>query len=507
MPKIIDKWQANKDLLKQELDKLGIKMLPRDYVAKQNGEYNNLGRWVETQLAAFKQGTLSEERQEALKQAGLNLEETKIKYFIKTSFPEQALAYYLSKNVQELGIVNSNDMSTGKDLDIFIPDHNIAIEYDGYNFHKDRMEEDIKINDEFSSYGLDVIRIREENLPTLSNCLNISLEKPTSDYYGDVDKMIKAVLSYLNEKYDFNLDINSVDSKKDCSDIYLRYKQVKDAEFEEFKAAIKTLKAGEVTPEGATKKMVYLSKSYKDALGFPLGKMCDKYREYKERDILPQKQLDELDKIGFIWNPYKHIIADIEKDFIEQNKLNPNYRLTPDIYSMEGSLSKEQKVIYKTLDKFRKEYKNGNLSFDNVNELARIGVDITKDVPIENKLLYDRNSFWKEIIKEPSKIMDIKNVEDVVKKANIKNIECVKDLYLVAVSFDHLPDIYKKDNYVQAYKNTSLKNYMKSIVKLIDENKISAKKLDELKKGFTKEEKDLFDKLTHKQSKSKTIKI
>ena len=53
----------------------------------------------------------------------------------RTSFPEYALVYYLEK--YGLDIIHSYN-ERGYELDIYIPSKNIAIEYDGYFWHKDK---------------------------------------------------------------------------------------------------------------------------------------------------------------------------------------------------------------------------------------------------------------------------------------------------------------------------------------------------------------------------------
>lgn len=55
-----------------------------------------------------------------------------------------------------------------KELDIFIEDLNLAIEYDGENWHKDT-EKDIIKNNLFKKNGIDIIRIREKPLKLLSS--------------------------------------------------------------------------------------------------------------------------------------------------------------------------------------------------------------------------------------------------------------------------------------------------------------------------------------------------
>ena len=52
-----------------------------------------------------------------------------------TSFPEQALLYYIKKYFPDT--INSDRNEIGMELDIFIPSVNVAIEYDGVMWHKE----------------------------------------------------------------------------------------------------------------------------------------------------------------------------------------------------------------------------------------------------------------------------------------------------------------------------------------------------------------------------------
>ena len=60
-----------------------------------------------------------------------------------TSFPEFALLFYL----KEIGIEAIHSYKEyGYELDVFIPSHNSAIEFDGYFWHKNTAKQDIEKN-------------------------------------------------------------------------------------------------------------------------------------------------------------------------------------------------------------------------------------------------------------------------------------------------------------------------------------------------------------------------
>ena len=82
-----------------------------------------------------------------------------------TSFPEYAIVYYLKK----YGIdVTQSNMDLGYELDIYIPSKRIAIEYDGYLWHKNKTKKDLEKNQKCKKDGIKLYRIRED-LPSLND--------------------------------------------------------------------------------------------------------------------------------------------------------------------------------------------------------------------------------------------------------------------------------------------------------------------------------------------------
>lgn len=90
----------------------------------------------------------------------------------KTSFPEQAIYFYLKKIFDD-DVKNVFTLYLGDnikvEIDIFIAKYNLAIEYDGAFSHKSRLKQDTKKNKLLNESGMKVIRIREERLPLLNS--------------------------------------------------------------------------------------------------------------------------------------------------------------------------------------------------------------------------------------------------------------------------------------------------------------------------------------------------
>lgn len=135
----------------------------------------------------------------------------------KTSLPESILYYYLKqyfpsieKNVRDkLGELN------GKELDLFIPELNTAIEYDGQRFHgtKEGKKKDIEKNKLCKEHNIVLIRIREPKCPDLDGySLDYKLENLKFD---GIEKAIKWVLRTLECEIQNEISIDN-----DLSSIY-----------------------------------------------------------------------------------------------------------------------------------------------------------------------------------------------------------------------------------------------------------------------------------------------
>lgn len=86
-----------------------------------------------------------------------------------SSFPEQALFYYIKK--QYSSAINRANFITADgevfEIDIYIPAFNIGIEYDGLFWHQDKAENDTYKSTVLFENGVFLIRIRENGLPNL----------------------------------------------------------------------------------------------------------------------------------------------------------------------------------------------------------------------------------------------------------------------------------------------------------------------------------------------------
>ncbi len=123
-----------------------------------------------------------------------------------TSFPEYALVYYLRK--YGLEVIHSYN-EKGYELDIYIPSKKVAIEYDGYYWHKHRAKQDLKKNSKCVKDGIKLYRIRE-GLPPLNDS---SIDYVVQKYQKDLSSILKESLSEI-----IGTEVD-VDVKRDAIDI------------------------------------------------------------------------------------------------------------------------------------------------------------------------------------------------------------------------------------------------------------------------------------------------
>ena len=121
-----------------------------------------------------------------------------------TSFPEYAIVYYLKK--YGLEVIHSY-REKGYELDIYIPSKKIAIEYDGYLWHKNKMKQELEKNSKCAKDGIKLYRIREE-LPPLNDC---SIDYVVQRNREDLSKTLKLLLSEITETIvDVNLKKDNI---------------------------------------------------------------------------------------------------------------------------------------------------------------------------------------------------------------------------------------------------------------------------------------------------------
>jgi hypothetical protein len=147
----------------------------------------------------------------------------------RTSFPEQAIQFYLSK----LFIAESRSNVGGFEADIYCPSIKVAVEYDGEYYHsgdKNDAREERK-NQFFIEADILLFRVKETKQDIEFDCheteygyeINTTY---TQDYYF-VDDVITEIVTRINEKFHKNYSVD-VDIVRDKVAIINLYAQQKD---------------------------------------------------------------------------------------------------------------------------------------------------------------------------------------------------------------------------------------------------------------------------------------
>lgn len=108
----------------------------------------------------------------------------------KTSFPEYALIYYLERNGFE--VIHSYK-GNGYELDVYIPSVKVAIEYDGYFWHKNKTRSDLIKNKKCEKDGIKLYRIREDLLSLNDTSIDYFVRRDQKDLPTTLWAVIKDI--------------------------------------------------------------------------------------------------------------------------------------------------------------------------------------------------------------------------------------------------------------------------------------------------------------------------
>ena len=115
-----------------------------------------------------------------------------------TSLPEYAILFYLKKcNLEAF----HSYKHYGYELDIYIPSIKIAIEYDGYFWHRNKEKKDLEKNKKCKKDGIKLYRIRE-SLPSLNDS---SIDYIIQESKKDFTIVLKKILRDITKT---NIDVN-----------------------------------------------------------------------------------------------------------------------------------------------------------------------------------------------------------------------------------------------------------------------------------------------------------
>lgn len=167
----------------------------------------------------------------------------------KTSFPEQAVLYYIKKIFPD-AIGNYKEIFDNKmSLDIYIPSLSTAIEYDGVHWHDAIRNANDKIKFDYCKRNkIRLIRIRECELENASTYCDVMLVRKDYNSNESLDGIIQTLISCLSTVV---LDVNCNRDKGTIKNLYISSLQENSlqSKFPEFAKEWNYLRNGDLTPD------------------------------------------------------------------------------------------------------------------------------------------------------------------------------------------------------------------------------------------------------------------
>lgn len=153
----------------------------------------------------------------------------KCKYIYHTSFPEQAIFYYVRKYYPD---AINGDKHLGIEFDIYIPSKKVAIEYDGEQWHQN-IKKDEKKNQMCFDNQIVLCRIRERNCWFWAENDFLRLIPCASGNNKELENAINVLLIYLNVIFaDVNLErdksiiLSNYITSKEKNSLQTKYPQI-----------------------------------------------------------------------------------------------------------------------------------------------------------------------------------------------------------------------------------------------------------------------------------------
>lgn len=135
-----------------------------------------------------------------------------------TSFPEQAIMFYLKKEgIDVKHRYKVREQSKNYEIDIYLPDYKVGIEYDGVHWHKSKITEDNIKNEAIKNANIYLIRIREAGLPPTNMVYGeeILCDIDNEDYLTAIANSITSIFDILKKYNVISISISKQNIEKD----------------------------------------------------------------------------------------------------------------------------------------------------------------------------------------------------------------------------------------------------------------------------------------------------
>ena len=142
----------------------------------------------------------------------------------QTSFPEQSIFYYAQKIFPDLEILNNEPISfNGYDMtgDVYIPEKNLLIEYDGEYAHKKTAERDERKNKLCADMGIQLIRVVEPNVAVIADNTTLYILREQSSGFNSLKKALIQLFQVLINDLSFNTQLTNLDKIIDLENEFI----------------------------------------------------------------------------------------------------------------------------------------------------------------------------------------------------------------------------------------------------------------------------------------------
>ena len=141
----------------------------------------------------------------------------------KTSFGEQMIYYYLSKVLK----ANNRWNDIGSEVDIFLPELNLGIEYDGelYHFGEKALKREKRKYENLKDLGIKLIRVKENiKHNKITSFSDLTIEIKTQQWDKELENALSRIIEYINNNWNLDIEIDiDIDIKRDRQEIYSQY--------------------------------------------------------------------------------------------------------------------------------------------------------------------------------------------------------------------------------------------------------------------------------------------
>ena len=147
-----------------------------------------------------------------------------------TSFPEQLILESLKYVLGDEKVESRNKSVIGKELDIFVPKYNLAIEYGSWYWHKSRYEKDLEKSKLCLNKGINLVVIMDSCDKKLDyNCDFIFVNKNLSSEYKHIT--LKNIILKIIHKYIKEIEFSDEEWEKIENKAYAQSKKITTEDF------------------------------------------------------------------------------------------------------------------------------------------------------------------------------------------------------------------------------------------------------------------------------------